>query len=89
MFFLFFLNFDLLSSSNNTWEPVDHLKCQDLIQAFEEKIQNQGKRYSYKELIKPTFLIDPEEEFEVEEVCGKKRIDGDLYYFVKWKGYPE
>lgn len=32
---------------------------------------------------------DPDEEFEVEEVCGKKRMDGDLYYFVKWKGYPE
>jgi len=32
---------------------------------------------------------DPDEEFEVEEVCGKKKMDGDLYYFVKWKGYPE
>ena len=29
--------------SNNTWEPLDHLKCgAELIQAFEEKIQNQG-----------------------------------------------
>ena len=45
---LFILSdFDLLSSSNNTWEPVDHLKCQDLIQAFEEKIQNQGKLQFY------------------------------------------
>ena len=35
------------------------------------------------------FNLDPDEEFEVEEVCGKKRMDGDLYYFVKWKGYPE
>ena len=41
--FLFLPNFIFfLSSSSNTWEPVDHLKCQDLIQAFEEKIQNQG-----------------------------------------------
>jgi len=60
--------------SNNTWEPIEHLKCGEaLIEAFEEKIQNQ----------------DPDEEYEVEEVCGKKRIDGDLYYFVKWKGYPD
>ena len=45
--------------------------------------------FNYSFIQKLKILIDPEEEFEVEEVCGKKRIDGDLYYFVKWKGYPE
>ena len=33
-------------------------------------------------------IVDPEE-FEVEEICGKEIRNGDLYYFIKWKGYSE
>lgn len=26
--------------------------------------------------------------YEIEEVLNDKIIDGKMYYFVKWKGYP-
>ena len=36
--------------SNNTWEPIEHLKCGEaLIEAFEEKIQNQGLYFAQSE----------------------------------------
>jgi hypothetical protein len=33
-------------------------------------------------------LVDGEEEYEVEEILDSKVIQGNLHYYVKWKGYP-
>jgi hypothetical protein len=33
-------------------------------------------------------LVDGEEEYEVEEILDSKYIQGNLHYYVKWKGYP-
>ena len=30
-------------SSKNTWEPLDALKCKELIDSFEEEMKHQGK----------------------------------------------
>jgi hypothetical protein len=36
-----------------------------------------------------TSSSDSEQEFEVKECLGKKIIDCQMYYKVKWKYYPE
>lgn len=33
--------------------------------------------------------IDEEEEFVVERIVDKRIVDGQIEYFLKWKGYPE
>jgi hypothetical protein len=45
---------------------------------------------------KDTIVITPrlkikvhEEEYEVEAILNKKRINGEIKYLVKWKGYNE
>ena len=35
---------------------------------------------------KPT-PVEPDEEYEVEGIQGKKTISGTVHYLVKWKGY--
>lgn len=37
----------------------------------------------------PPELINDEEEWEVEEVLGRKTRKGEIFYKVKWVGYPE
>lgn len=32
--------------------------------------------------------LEDEEEYEVEEVCDEKVIEGENYFLVKWKGWP-
>ena len=33
------------------------------------------------------MLIEPDEEYEVERILGKKIISGTAHYLIKWKGY--
>jgi len=32
--------------------------------------------------------VEPETEYEVEDILGKRMISGEAHYLVKWKGYP-
>jgi hypothetical protein len=36
-----------------------------------------------------TSSSDSEQEFEIKELLGKKIVDCQVYYKVKWKYYPE
>ena len=36
----------------------------------------------------PPVLINQEEEYEVEQVLDKKLVHHQLWYLIKWKGYP-
>ena len=33
-------------------------------------------------------LEDPQDEWEVEEVLDKRKVEGTLHYLVKWTGWP-
>jgi hypothetical protein len=46
-------------------------------------------REGEQEVLPPPELIDDEEEYEVEEVIGKRQRQGIAYYLVKWKGWPK
>jgi len=57
-----------------TWVPIDVLKCNALIQEYEESLAN----------------LDPDVEYELDEICGKRETDdGEVYYLVKWRDCPE
>lgn len=58
---------------DNTWLPVSKLPSEDLVKIFEATLAEK----------------DPEEEFSVETVLDKKLIDGEVYYKVKWLGFPD
>ena len=36
----------------------------------------------------PPDLIDDEEEYEIDEIMGCRKIQGNWEYYVSWKGYP-
>ena len=40
------------------------------------------------ELMKMPDLEDPQDEWEVEEVRDKRRIQGAIHYLIKWAGWP-
>ena len=39
-------------------------------------------------VLQPPELIDDTEEYEVEEIQDKKKTKGEVWYKVKWKGWP-
>ena len=40
-------------------------------------------------ILQPPELISDEEEYEVEEILGKRNYRKEIWYKVKWKGWPE
>jgi len=45
-------------------------------------------RHDNAELMKMPDLEDPQDEWEVEEVRDKRRIQGAIHYLIKWAGWP-
>jgi hypothetical protein len=39
-------------------------------------------------LLETDIEVEPEHEFEVEQILDKKKINGQWKYLVKWEGYP-
>jgi hypothetical protein len=39
-------------------------------------------------LLETDIEVEPEQDFEVEEILDKKKINGQWKYLVKWEGYP-
>ena len=46
-------------------------------------------RNGEQEVLPIPELADDEEQYEVEEVLGSTRKRGEVWYMVKWKGWPE
>ena len=60
----------------NTWEPVDHLNCSELICDYEQKNQDEKLVNNKKK-----------EEYVVERILDHRWImNGTKQFFLKWKG---
>eukprot|EP00088_Acartia_fossae_P065689 TRINITY_DN81039_c0_g1_i1.p1 TRINITY_DN81039_c0_g1~~TRINITY_DN81039_c0_g1_i1.p1 ORF type:complete len:164 (+),score=73.81 TRINITY_DN81039_c0_g1_i1:36-527(+) len=88
--------------SENTWEPVDNLDCDDKIQEFEKKHKAKGgdKRKSEgpgKSEPKEKKKKDKDENkprgfargLTAERIIGATNDPGELFFLIKWKGSDE
>jgi hypothetical protein len=66
----------------------DYFQFSSLLQSHRESfLRTKEWKDSDSELF--TSSSDSEQQFEVEELLGKKIVDCQVYYKVKWKYYPE
>ena len=68
------LSYELDLPADMKIHPVFHAS---MLQPCDQSIQLQTK---------PT-PVEPDEEYKVEGILGKKTISGTAHYLVKWKGY--
>jgi len=71
------------AESENTWEPVKNLQGMPLAKDFERRMITGA--LSDDELSEDEDL----EQYEVEAIREKKKINGVYHYLVKWEGFPE
>jgi len=96
---LYYLKWRNYPESDNTWEPVTNLDCDELISEFEKVYSSKGasaassppkKKRTHK---KPNNGYDATNEpigfergFEAEEIIGATDLDGQIMFNIKWKG---
>jgi len=51
-------------------------------------LEDYRRRHDDAELMAMPDLEDPQDEWDVEEVRDKRRIQGTIHYLVKWAGWP-
>lgn len=74
-------------SENNTWEPKENLtECEEMLENFENKrksgerikdVENSSKEGKHKKVKKKDVYV-------VEKI-----LDKQLWYLIKWEGYPD
>ena len=67
--------------------PASYSHLHDVFHVFYLEPYNHQDGAIEVELMPPPELIEDEEEWEVEEVIGKKKIKGAVSYMVRWKGW--
>uniref|UniRef100_A0A2S2NS21 Heterochromatin protein 1 n=1 Tax=Schizaphis graminum TaxID=13262 RepID=A0A2S2NS21_SCHGA len=86
----YFLKWKDYSDSENSWEPIENLNCDDLVASYEAIIKN-----------KPSTSIDfessdqydgnnnDEQQKIAQKVVSIKKLHGQIIYYVKFNGIEE
>merc|ERR1719264_480388 len=69
--------------SENTWEPVENLDCEDKILDYEKKEKEKKKD---KDENKPRGVARG---LTAERIIGATNDPGELFFLIKWKGSDE
>jgi len=97
---LYYLKWRNYPESDNTWEPVTNLDCDELISEFEKVHSSKGasaaansppkkKRSTNKKNNGYSATNEPigfERGYEAEEIIGATDLDGQIMFNIKWKG---
>merc|ERR1712119_197239 len=69
---------------DNTWEPKEHIDCEDLVEAFEKKRKDKKKKDADSDKQRGFSRgLDPE------RIIGATDSSGELMFLIKWKGSDE
>merc|ERR1711988_153430 len=90
---------------DNTWEPKEHLDCEDLIEEFEKKQKEKNDKKKEAEKRKASASADSsskkkksdeddtlrgfERKLKPERIIGATDSSGELMFLIKWKGSDE
>ncbi|XP_050530751.1 chromobox protein homolog 3-like [Daktulosphaira vitifoliae] len=97
---LYFLKWKGYDDSENTWEPEEHLECENLIKEFEGKLVNKelddtsslSKKNNNNSSLPSSSIGTPDKStgfdrgLEPERILGATNCTGKLMFFLKWKG---
>ncbi|KAL5255623.1 hypothetical protein ACHWQZ_G011005 [Mnemiopsis leidyi] len=97
---LYYLKWRNYPESDNTWEPVTNLDCDELISEFEKVHSSKGasaassppkkkRTHSKKQNNGYDASNEPigfERGYEAEEIIGATDLDSQIMFNIKWKG---
>lgn len=77
------------SHSENTWEPLRNLSCDELIAAFEDEAAKKGledpKKLNRNARASKRQKQEETTTYEAEKILGATEIDGQMMFLLKWK----
>lgn len=69
--------------SENTWEPVDHLYCTDLIAEFERSWMKRSKARNF--IDEDIMMNGFDRGLEPNKILGATDMSGNLMFLMSWK----
>eukprot|EP00088_Acartia_fossae_P025915 TRINITY_DN26694_c0_g1_i1.p1 TRINITY_DN26694_c0_g1~~TRINITY_DN26694_c0_g1_i1.p1 ORF type:complete len:152 (+),score=46.44 TRINITY_DN26694_c0_g1_i1:50-505(+) len=86
--------------SDNTWEPVGNLDCQELIQEYEKNHSDKDEKKAEKRKAESSKGDKSAKKSDTrpkgfsrgltaEKIIGATNDPGELYFLIKWKGSDE
>jgi len=96
----YFVKWKGWDNSDNTWEPVGNLDCQDLIQEYEKnhKDKDEEKKGEKRKAETPSAKSAKKADtrpkgfsrgLTAEKIIGATNDPGELYFLIKWRGSDE
>lgn len=88
----YFLKWKGYDNKHNTWEPAENVEHLDLIKFYEEQQKNISYNdtvYAKRNNAKKSYFDAIGSIWEVEKVVKKRMKNGEIEYFLKWKGELE
>jgi len=101
----YFLKWKGYPEEENTWEPSEHLDCQELIQEFEKRRAAKAAARKEADKRKPgssssSSVVKKKKDYDEkpmgfdrnldpERIIGTTDLSGELMFLIKWKGSDE
>ncbi|SLM34246.1 Chromo domain/shadow [Lasallia pustulata] len=81
--------YDTLEALLQRWENVVKLQVKYYDAKHKPKTYNRRHGNKSAPILQPPELVSDKEEYEVKEILDKHNFQKEIWYEVKWKGWPE